>query len=457
MPDQDRRLLEDPVAPTLRRLAWPMLLGIAAIVVFNVVDTFWVGRLGPEALAAMSFTFPVVMVVTSLAMGISVGATAVIARAIGESEQEAVRRLTSAALLLALLVVGVVAAVGLVTLGPLFRALGASEELLPLVAAYMVPWYLGVGLLVVPMVGNGAIRATGDTRTPSLVMVVAGLTNAVLDPLLIFGIGPFPALGLQGAALATVGSYSLALIAALYLLGRRLRLLCRPTLASLPASWRRILRIGLPAAATFLIGPVAIGLLTRLVSGHGDEAVAGFGVGTRIESLALIPIGALSTAVTPFIAQNLGANNCERIRAAVRACAWTALVVGLGAALVLAILARPLGRLFNSDPVVIAAAASYLWAVPLSFPGLALAQLMGSCFNALDRPLRATFLVAVRLVGLAVPLAALGSALFGLIGLFGGIAAANLAVGGLALWLVRRQLSEVEQRAPRPAPAVAPA
>lgn len=443
--EPDRRLLEDPVLPTLWRLALPMVLGIAAIVVFNVVDTFWVGRLGPDALAAMSFTFPVVMVVMGLAIGVSVGATAVIARAIGAAEQEAVRRLTTDALLLALLLVTAVAGLGIVTLDPLFRALGAEERILPLIADYMIPWYLGVGLLVIPMVGNGAIRATGDTRTPSVVMVIAGLTNAVLDPVLIFGLGPIPAMGLRGAALATVGSYSLAMIAAVYLLGVRLRMLSWPSLATLIPSWRRILKVGLPAAATFLIAPVATGVLTRLVASHGPEAVAGFGVGTRIESLALIPIGALSTAVTPFVAQNLGAGLCARIRSAMRVCVGAAGVVGLASALLLALGARPLGAVFNADSEVIAATAAYLWIVPISYAGLGAAQLMGSCFNALDRPLRATLLVTVRLVVLAVPLAILGSSLAGLRGLFGGITTANLLVGALALWLVRRQIGQVEE------------
>ena len=166
-----------------------MLIGIAAIVLFNVVDTFWVGQLGAAELAAMSFTFPVVMVVFSVSMGIGIGATAVIARALGHGDEDQVRRLTTDALLLANVAVTAVAIGGLLTMDPLFRALGADEATLVLIRQYMVPWYLGVGFLVIPMVGNSAIRATGDTKTPSYVMLVTGLVNAVLDPFLIFGWG----------------------------------------------------------------------------------------------------------------------------------------------------------------------------------------------------------------------------------------------------------------------------
>ncbi|MFT6399817.1 MAG: putative MATE family efflux protein [Bradymonadia bacterium] len=427
-------------------MAAPTLLGIAAIVLFNVVDTFWVGKIGAAELAAMTFTFPVVMIVFSVSMGIGIGTTAVIARALGHGGEDEVRRLTTDALLLANATVIVLALLGLATINPLFRLLGADESTLVLIRQYMVPWYLGVGLLVIPMVGNSALRATGDTKTPSFIMLTAALVNAVLDPFLIFGWGPFPQLGLTGAALSTVASYAGAFVVAIWVLAKRERLIAfeRPRLVEVLKSWRRILYIGLPAAATNMLAPVSAGLLTRMVAEYGELSVAAYGVGTRIEGLATIGLGALSTAVTPFVAQNLGAGKCDRIREAIRFGVKAALVWGACVALLLAVVAKPISAIFNSEAEVVDSATAYLLFVPLSYGMLGVAQLVGTSLNALNKPLQASSLVGTRLVVLAVPLALLGAHFAGLHGLFAGIAAANLSIGFLALAVVRRQLEHVE-------------
>jgi Na+-driven multidrug efflux pump len=153
-----------------------------------------------------------------------------------------------------------------------------------------------------PMVGNGAIRATGDTLTPSLLMVGAGLTNAILDPFLIFGLGPFPRLELQGAALATIFSYALAFLASIWVLARRKRMLSAEAFAggnllALPGGPSSMW--GLPAVAANQLLPLATGALTRILSGFGEVAVAAYGVAGRLEALALAPCFALSTTMAP--------------------------------------------------------------------------------------------------------------------------------------------------------------
>lgn len=434
---------------TLIRLALPMVVGIAAILFFNLVDTFWVGQLGGLELAAMGFTFPVVMVVTNLTIGLSIGTTATIAASLGEGDDESTRRLATDALILALLVVATLSTAGYLTIDPLFRALGAEEETLPLIREYMEPWYLGVGLLVIPMVGNGAIRATGDTKTPSIVMVVVGLFNAGLDPLLIFGWGPFPALGLRGAAYATVGSYVGAFTVAGWVLVRREKLIAFdvPRPSEVLASWKRILRIGLPAAGTNLLTPLAAGAITRVVSSHGPEAVAAYGAGTRVEGLAMMGVFAMTAALTPFVGQNHGAGNIERIRETLRFNAKAAAVWGIGAAALLAVLADPLARLLNDDPAIVGYTKLYLWIVPASYIPYGLALLVAAMYNAMEMPLKATLLAALRLIVLAVPLAWLGSHLFDVAGLFCGIVAANVIMGITAALVIRRDLLSKKEEA----------
>ncbi|HJL15609.1 MAG TPA: MATE family efflux transporter [Sandaracinaceae bacterium LLY-WYZ-13_1] len=440
--ERRRKLLEAPVGRTLVRLALPMMIGIAAVLFFNIVDTFWIGRLGPEPLAAIGFTFPVVMVVSNLTIGLGIGSTAVIARALGEERRDEVRRLTTDALGLALLLVATVSLIGFVSIEPLFRALGADERTLPMIREYMEVWYLGVGLLVIPMVGNGAIRATGDTVTPSLVMVAAGLVNAALDPLLIFGWGPVPSMGLRGAAFATVASYTVSMSVAFWILGKREKMLTveAPRVADVVGSWRRILRIGLPAAGTNLLTPLAAGAVTRIVSSHGPDAVAAFGVGTRVEGLSMMGVFALTAAITPFVGQNLGAGRSERLRETLRFVVKASLVWGGGVALLLAAVAEPLARVFNDDPQVVERTALFFRIVPASYWAFGIALLVAACFNAADRPYKATALAALRLVVLAVPLAWLGSELHGLAGLFGGIALANVIMGFVAGFYGRHEL-----------------
>ena len=196
----------------LVRLSLPMVWGIVAVQAFVLADTFWVGRLGTAPLAALGFTFPVVFALASLAMGLGVGASSVIARAVGAGEMDRVRMLTTNALVFGVLVVALGSGIGLLTIDPLFAAMGAGPDVLPLIRAYMEIWYWGMAFLVVPMIGNSAIRAMGDSLTPSLVMIAAALINMALSPVLIFGWLGAPEWGIRGAAIATVIARALTLV-----------------------------------------------------------------------------------------------------------------------------------------------------------------------------------------------------------------------------------------------------
>ena len=422
-----------PIASTLIRLTIPMTFGMVGIVAFNLVDTYFVGRLGTLELAALGFTLPVVLVVQSIALGLGVGASAVISRAIGEGNSDEVKRLTTDGLVLAVLFVLAFAVAGLLTIEPVFRLLGADEEALPLIAKYMRIWYLGVVFVVVPMVGNNAIRATGDVKTPALIMVVAALVNTGLDPLLIFGIGPFPRLEIEGAAIATVISRATTLTVALWVLGRRYRMLSRviPRASRIVNSWKRILYIGVPTAATRIIVPLAIGFITRLVSAHGTPAVAGYGVASRVEFFAFTVVVALASVLMPFIGQNWGAGRLDRLGLGARYSQVLALAWGGLMFVVLATAARPIASLFNDNPAVVSTVVMYLRIVPLAYGLQGVLMVTSASLNALNRPLHASILTLAQMFCVYVPLALLGSRLYGLAGIFGALAVSYFA-GGFA-------------------------
>lgn len=430
-------LTTGPIGPTLLHLTGPMVVGIFAITVFHLADTYFVAQLGTEALAAISFTFPVVFFVISIALGLGMGSASVVSRAIGAGDAAQVRRLATQCLVLALAVVVLLLVIGLLTLDRLFLALGAPSHLLEPIRAYMLVWMPGMVFVVVPMVGNSIIRATGDTKWPSLTMVVAALLNGGLDPVLIFGLWGVPALGLTGAALATVLGRSVTMVLALAILHWREGLIefALPPLPELLRIWRKVLYVALPAAGVNLLMPLTQGLLTRLVSDYGATAVAAYGVGTRIEAFALMVPMALATVLVPVVGQNWGAGEYRRVCAAQRFSYRFSLISGAVAALLLLLGGGWLARRFSDVDLVVADAALYLAVVPVGYGAHSICRMVATSFNAINRPLSAALFTGVRMLVLTVPLAALGSRHFGLIGLLGALPAVSLlAAAAGVLW-----------------------
>lgn len=438
------RLTEGSVARTLVNLTGPMVAGMLGMTAFNLIDTYFIGQLGTRELAAMSFTFPVVMIIGSIAQGLGMGTSAVISRAIGEGNQQRVRRLTTDGLLLSLLVVAMLALVGLFTIEPVFQLMGASAEVLPLIKQYMTIWYLGVVAVVIPMVGNNAIRATGDTKTPSMVMLVAVIINIILDPLLIFGLGPFPQLGLAGGALASVLARMVTLVVSLWILYAREHMItfALPKFRELMNSWKQLLYIGLPAAVTNMMVPLSAAYVTRLIAGFGAAAVAAFGVANRIESLALLVVMALVSVLSPFVGQNWGAQDYDRVKTGIRYSQRFAIGWGLAMVAVLGLTGGLLASLFNNNPAVVSAVQLYFWILPLSYGLLGVLKLTTIVMSVLNKPLRSTMLTLTQVFAIYIPLATLGSELVGLPGIFGAASLSYMIAGIIGYFWLKKTMAE---------------
>ena len=450
-------LVEGPIGKTLFKLTVPMVFGILSLVMFNLVDTFFVGQLGTAELAAMSFTFPVVLIISSVAMGLGIGTSAAVSRAIGEGDQYKVKRLATDSLSLSVLTVAIFAIIGLLTIDPTFRSLGASPEVLPLIRQYMTIWYPGVIFIVVPMVGNNSIRATGDSKTPSAIMLVAMLTNIVLDPLFIFGIGPFPRLELVGAAIATNIARAITLIVSISILYYREKMItfALPKFSEVLSSWKPILYVGLPAAATNIVVPLATGVITRLVSVYGPEAVGAFGVVSRIDMFALTVVMALSSVLSPFVGQNLGGGRRDRVSLGVKGSQAFALVWGGVMFILILLAARPIASIFSDNPDVISNIVLYLWIVPISYGLRGVLLLSSSALNVLKKPIHASALAITQMFVLAIPLAYAGSSLVGLRGVFAATAIANI-IAGIAAYLTLRKILTADESAAISAGSVVP-
>ncbi|CBL45719.1 MatE efflux family protein [gamma proteobacterium HdN1] len=425
-------MLDGPIAPILLRMTGPVVLGILLILLFNVVDTWFVGLLGTQELAAISFTFPVCFILINIAMAIGTATTSLTAMRLGQGDVVRARRLNLHALGLSVAVIVPLSTLGILTIGPLFSLLGAGPELLPMIRDYMVTWYAGVVFLAIPMTAHAAIRATGDTRTPSIVMGIAGLLNGVLDPIFMFHFE----MGIRGAALATLVSWLFASCGALRALLHIDFVSFRRCKEQPWAQSRRdLLKIAAPAALTNLAGPLSSAILTAIVATHGAHAVAAYGVGTRVEALALVVIIALTSAASPFIGQNYGAGNHQRIAQGLRVVfqlclAWSALAITI-----LAFTGDSIALLFSNDSEIQKGIVLYLQIVPAGYFGLGFVMIICASLNVLRRALLGTIISVGRLFFLAIPVAWLGDQLYGLTGLFVGIVLANLVSGVVAfLW-----------------------
>jgi putative MATE family efflux protein len=440
-------LLQDGIPKTLLSLGVPMTMSLVLMMFAGIVDTYFLGKLGARELAVMSFTYPVITFVMSIAFGLNIGATAAIARAVGGGDPSVVRRLATHAMALAVVVVAVLSTVGILFQAPIFRALGAKEDIISHVSSYMTIWFGGVVFLVVPMVGNGAMNATGDSKTPAKIMATFAVLNLVFDPLLIFGAGPIPALGLRGAAIASVLARFITSCISLWVLGVRMRVLELhvPTVAELLASWKRILSVGFPAAITNALTPISTGILTAFIAHHGSDTVAAYGLGSRLDGLLLIPAMALSMALTPFIGQNWGAHRIDRVAEALRLSERVVIVWGALVWVLMLFVRERIARVFTSDPEVVALASEYLFYIPLAYGATGVVSVVSSTFNAIDRAVRSTIISALRGLVLALPLAWLGGRFWGARGLFMGVAVATCIAAAVAILWTRTALQSKEK------------
>jgi putative MATE family efflux protein len=415
----------------LIRLSVPMIWGIFAIISFQLVNTFYVSLLGTEKLAAISFTFPVTYTIFAVFLGFSIGMSSVVSRLIGERKTDDIRRVTTHGLLLVGIASALVSAAGLALMNPLFRLLGASESQLVDIDNYMHIYYIGTLFICMPIVGNAALRAAGDTKTPAIIMTVAALANALLDPVLIFGLFGFPRLELQGAAISTVIANACAMLAGLWLLKSK-DMICLSYLRDLSRfsdSAKRLLFIAIPAGLTSALPSVLNSVILNLLSKHSAASVAAFGVVTRVEAFAFIIMMALSVGMGPIIGQNWGANRHDRVKETLRLALLFCVGWSVFVALALGIFSSPLAHAFSTDTEVQAIIILYFLAVPFSYPLANIVSGWGSAFNAMGKPQYSAGMLFLKLIVLMIPAVYVGYQMADVKGLFAAIAIVNIVTG----------------------------
>ncbi|MCX7591598.1 MAG: MATE family efflux transporter [Kiritimatiellae bacterium] len=401
------RLTEGPLSRALLWLAGPMLIGAVLQDLQTLIDLYWVGRLGSEAVAAISLSGVTLMTLMPVVMGLTAGTVAMVSRRTGAGLADEAAGVAGESLVLAGILGATLGGVGWTLAGRICSLLGAAPDVAPLAGAYLRIIFLGSFTVFLLFVGNSILQAAGNTVVPMLAMMFANMLNLVLDPILIFGLLGCPRMEVRGAALATVISQFAAAVLVISLLA------IGPLHVRVAIRWARplsrrvlqIARIGLPGSGQMLARSLMALVLMSTVASCGTAAVAAYGIGLRLHGIILMPAFALGGAAATLVGQNLGARQPGR---AARA-AWLAVgideVIMICAALLLAALAPRLVGFFDKNPSVIATGSSYLRTTSGFYVFAALGIVLGRALQGAGDPVAPMVSTIFSLWGLQVPLA----------------------------------------------------
>lgn len=431
------RLVTGSVRGHLLGQTLPMILGVAATMSVGLVDAYFIGQLGAAELAAVSFIFPITIAITSLGVGVMVGISSVIARALGEGDRDRAERRANFGAAFAFFV-GLALGLGLFALlGPLFRLMQAPAHLLPLIRDYMAPFALGMPLLLLQMGLGGILRGQGEARAIGTISLTFAVANWILDPVLIWGAFGIEGMGIAGAAWATLIGWALAIGVALLLI-RRSALQIHPTLirqCRMGESAKAILAVAGPAAFSNAINPIGLAVLTALLAREGEAAVAGFGAAGRLQSFAVVPLLGLSGSIGAIVGQNWGAGQAGRARLALKEAMLFCVLYGALVAIALFAFGDWFAGIFTEDPQVIREFSSYLAISVWGYAGFGVLIVANGALNAVDKARFALGQSFARVFLVMLPFAWLLRPHWGANAVYAAELAANLVGGAVAAYI----------------------
>lgn len=364
-------------------LAVPMVLEMVMESVFAIVDVFVVSRVGSDAIATVGLTESMLTIIYAVAIGLSIGATAVVARRIGEQDREAAARAAVQAIVIALLASAPLAIVGIIFAKPLLELMGASPWILENGVTYTRIMLGSAPIIFLLFLNNAIFRGAGDAAVAMRVLWLANGLNIVLGPILVFGLGPFPRMGVAGAALATALGRGTGVVFQLRCLLRsagRIEVR-RRHLRLEPPTLITMLRLSGSGMVQIMIGMTSWLLLVRILSGFGSAVVAGYTIAIRMVIFALLPSWGLANAAATLMGQNLGAQHPDRARSAVwTACRWNMVFLGI-VGLFFFSFAEPLVAFFSRETEVHAVGVACLRIVSTGFVFYALGMVLSQAFN----------------------------------------------------------------------------
>jgi putative MATE family efflux protein len=376
-------LTSAPIGTALVMLAVPMILEMVMESIFAVVDVFWVAHLGPSAVAAVGLTESMMMILYAIAMGVSIGVMALVARRVGEKDVDAAGRTAAQGLVLGLAIAAAIGIAGAAFAPDLMRLMGAGDSVVATGSGFTRVMLGGSASVFLLFLINAVFRGAGDAALAMRALWLGNILNILLGPCFIFGIGPFPELGVTGAAVATTIGRSIAVLYQLSLLarGRSKVAIARKHFAIDLRLMASVLRLA--GSATFqmlLIMTSYVGVM-RILSSFGSDPLAGYTIGFRILMFAMLPASGLANAAATLVGQNLGAKQPERAERAVWAACLASAAFLTTVGIVFLAGARVLVGLFTNDPEVLEHGVAYLRIISLGFPFYAFGMVLIQAFN----------------------------------------------------------------------------
>ncbi|WP_121820228.1 MATE family efflux transporter [Halostella salina] len=429
-------LTEGSIARPLFYLSLPIVVTNLLQTAYNLVDTIWLGRYSTDALAAISVAFPVVFFLISLGLGISIAGSILVAQNVGADDEAQAEFAASQTVTFAVVASVILGGVGYFVVEDILRLLGTDAGVLPGATAYLQIISLGMVFMFAFFVFMSLMRGYGDTITPMVVMFVTVVVNMVLDPFLIFGWGPFPRLGIEGAAYATVFSRALATVIGMGIMfrgnrGVQIRLgQMKPDLGYL----RKLLRVGVPASVEGTGNAIAVNLMLVIVNTFPTVVVAAYGVGVRMFSVIFLPAIAVGRGVETMAGQNIGAGEEDRAATASHFAARAMFFVLAGAGVLVWLGAGNIVAVFSDDPQVVEVGRLFLRYVAPTFGFTGIFHAYKGAFRGAGQTLTAAAVSIAMLGGIRLPVAWFAAGPFGPEGIWLAFAVSNVcgAVMGYA-------------------------
>ncbi len=435
-----QRILKGSILEYLLKHSATLFVGLVCLSSLALVDFYFIGRIGAMELAAVSFAAPVVFLGINILLSLGVGVMIVGSKLVGQDDLETVNKLSSAGIYLALVVGVLMMLVGYYFHENIFSILRADPEIIELIAGYMQYIYFNFILMALLIVLLKILQSFGEVKIQAIVMVIVVILNIILDPLLIFGYGPFPELGLEGASIATCFATGVGVL--ILFIASTKYISYRPS--SITFRWRQILYLGLPVSLSKSMMPLSNAAITAMLASFGNVSVAAYGIGYRIDLIVLLFLVSLSSIVSPFIGQNIGAGNFERIERCISLAIRIIFIYGIIAGTIVFIFKEEIANIFSPEVLIEKELALYLMIAPIGYFLQGLMMLSVSVLETLNKPMRSALVNLIYFFVLYIPFAALGAKFYGNVGIFIAYPVAGFIAAVFAYLIMSRSLEEAK-------------